>query len=69
MNICSNDGPASPIIQPQPIDRTEWRNQRARERYAQMSNDTKNERLENRRATYQQKKQLAGKDRDVYIFR
>jgi hypothetical protein len=48
--------------QPQPIvNRTEKKNERKRERYTQMNNDSKNELLAKRRATYHQKRTLAGK--------
>jgi hypothetical protein len=57
-----DDGPTSSLALPQPISSIERRSQRDRERYAQMSDDKKNELLARRQEAYQQKKSLAGKD-------
>ena len=62
MEICSNNEPTSSRIQPQSVvDRTEKRNERRRERYAQMNTESKNELIARKCATYQQKRSLAGK--------
>jgi hypothetical protein len=62
MNNDSNDGRTSSLIQPQSIDRSEQKRQQEKERYAQMSNDKKNELLARKHIAYQQMKSLAGKN-------
>ena len=57
----SNDGPMSSLIPPHPVDRTERKRQRERERYAHMSTEKKAELLERNRA-YRQRNLLAGKE-------
>jgi hypothetical protein len=67
----SDDGPTSSLARPQPISSIERRSQRDRERYAQMSDDKKNELLARRQEAYQQKKSIAGKDshyQDKYVY-
>ena len=56
----SNDEPTSSLIHTLPIDRAEQRRQRDKERFAQMSNDKKNEQRAVRRAAYQRTAELSG---------
>ena len=58
----SNDEPTSSLIHTLPIDRAEQRRQRDKERFAQMSNDKKNEQRAVRRAAYQRTAELSGKE-------
>ena len=71
MNNCSNDGPTSSLIDPQPIDRVEQKRKRERERYAQMSTDKKDELQARKHSSYQQMKSVAGNEctfnKTIYI--
>ena len=49
INNCSNDGPTSSMIQPQPIDSKERKRLRDRERYTLMDSKKKGELLKRQR--------------------